>query len=65
MNITLIINQFRIFLNTAWTGLPDWIKNKEESRYAIDDWFQANWEALVEAEINQFLAVVYKGVAAV
>ena len=53
MNVTEIINSFRIFLNVSWAGLPGWLKDIKESDEAIYDWFQANWETIVETKINQ------------
>ena len=55
MDITQIINSFRFFLNTSWPGLPDWIKDEVKSWHVIDDWYQTNWETLVETEINQII----------
>jgi hypothetical protein len=55
MDVTTTMNSFRNFLNISWNGLPDFIKNTEESSWLIDDWYQTNWETLVETNINQII----------
>lgn len=53
MDINEVVHNFRHFLNTAWTGLPEWIIKNENQEYEINDWLQANWEILVESKLNE------------
>ncbi len=54
MLINEIVLNYRSFLISSWTCLSeiliklDW----DESPYFLDDWMQANWELLVEKQID-------------
>ncbi len=52
MIVTELINSFRQFLNVSWSTLPDLLKDRQKSWDAIDDWYQTNWETIVETQIN-------------
>lgn len=48
------IHAFLNFLNSSWSSLNE-IYASEDLRYEICDWFQANWELLVEHPLSHKL----------
>ena len=62
MDVNIIIQNFRLFILSAWDTLAFFNENlsadaREES---LNNWLQANWELLVETNIcktNEFLEV--------
>ena len=47
---------YRSFLNDAWEVLPAWLRTREDGGRGLRDWFQTNWEMLVESPLQEALA---------
>ena len=49
------LTAYRLFLNEAWNVLPVWLRTPEEEGRGLRDWFQTNWEMLVESPLQEAL----------
>jgi hypothetical protein len=54
MNINQTVNAFRNFLNASWDSFTVFNNHlsKEDIEDRINDWYQANWEILVESTVT-------------
>ena len=50
MNLDEVIEQFRCFLIESYKFLPRWLLTNDEQ---MAEYFQANWEILVESRLNE------------
>ncbi len=57
MNLRHVLCDFQNFLVSSYASLPDWMIDREDANDPIADWYQANWEILVEYRM-QFLGLV-------
>ena len=49
IRLKAILQSFQFFLKTSWEGLPhDLLQSRE-----LEDWYQANWEIIVENAISK------------
>jgi hypothetical protein len=62
MSVTSLIRNFSNFLNLSWTLVQDTFEGEDEQDVK-DDWFQVNWELLVERDlgVQVFLEVYGNG----
>lgn len=52
MNTDQVIRTFQKFLNTSWESIESILSNSSDERETtLADWFQANWECLVETSL--------------
>ncbi|WP_340064256.1 hypothetical protein [Ascidiimonas aurantiaca] len=53
MSIDDSIKSFATFLNSSWSSAILFLKDNEEIKYSenLNNWFQANWELLVEQKV--------------
>lgn len=66
MNIDKAIRVFSDFLNSSWIIVSQLLLNRDytSNEDSINDWFQANWELLVERKVlrvNEYLEVYGEG----
>ena len=48
MDLLQVLKEFREFLQKSYQALPIWVINGEDQNDSVLDWYQTNWEILVE-----------------
>lgn len=65
MLVDHILTNFRLFVEASWERIVILAETKPEDESWLDDWFQANWELLVEAWVcstpSEFLEIYGEG----
>lgn len=52
MNATILMHQFKCFIEASWPSVRSILSNNREFKeQVIDNWLQANWEQLVEQNL--------------
>ena len=53
MKLRKVLSDFQEYLKSSYPNLPVWITDGKDSNEPIGDWYQTNWEILVEYRIIQ------------
>lgn len=48
MDLRQVLSDFQKFLVSSYATLPAWMIDGEDHNEPVQDWYQANWEILVE-----------------